>query len=171
MKQTAILSVLMIAAAVLIAGCGKSDEFKKLESDLFASVTAMHDDGMSLMNKGTDFSAKIDDAVAMYDSMAAKYPKEFEGQSSDDLKAAKEKLASATLSMKEWMSGMKPYDPTMDHTEVMAQLTQAKDGITKVKGNFQDAFSAATTALDNHKAFAEQMAAKLAMGVKKVTKK
>jgi hypothetical protein len=59
----------------------------------------------------------------------------------------------------------------MDHVQVMAQLTNAKDGVTKVKGDFQDAISAATTALENHKAFAEQMAAKLAMGVKKVTKK
>ena len=171
MKQIAILSVLMIATAVLIAGCGKSEEFKKLESDMYASVTAMHDDGMSMMNKGNDLSAKIDDAIAMYDSMAAKYPKEFQGQSSDDLKAAKAKLATATTSMKEWMSGMKPYDPTMDHMQAMAQLTMAKDGAAKVKADFQDAFSAATTALDNHKALAEQMAAKLAMGVKKVTKK
>lgn len=171
MKQIAILSVLVISAAVLIAGCGKSAEFKKLESDMYASVTAMHDDGMSMMNKESDLSAKIDDAIAKYDSMAAKYPKEFEGQSSDDLKAAKEKIATATASMKEWMSGMKPFDPTMDHTEVMAQLTAAKDGVTKVKANFQDALSAATTALENHKAAAEQMAAKLAMGVKKVAKK
>jgi hypothetical protein len=171
MKQFAFFSVLLIGAAVLIAGCGKSEEFKKLESDMYASVTAMHDDGMSLMSKGTDLSARIDDAVAMYDSMAAKYPKQFEGQTSDDLKAAKDKLSAATTSMKKWMSEMKPFDPTMDHVQVMAQLTNAKDGVTKVKGDFQDAISAATTALENHKAFAEQMAAKLAMGVKKVTKK
>ena len=171
MKHFAIFSVLMIAAAVLIAGCGKSEEFKKLESDMYASVTAMHDDGMSMINKGNDLSAKIDDAIAMYDSMAAKYPKQFEGQSSDDLKAAKEKLSTATTSMKEWMSEMKPYDPTMDHMQVMAQLTKSKDGITKVKADFQDAFSAATTALMSHKAFAEDMATNLAAGVKKVGKK
>jgi hypothetical protein len=171
MKQITIFSVLLIAAAVLIAGCGKSEEFKKLESDMYASVTAMHDDGMSLMNKGKDLSTKIDGAVAMYDSMAAKYPKQFEGQSSADLKAAKEKLSHATTSMKEWMSGMKPYDPTMDHAQVMDQLTKAKEGVTKVKGEFQDAITAATTALDSHKAFAEEMATKLAAGVKKVAKK
>ncbi len=171
MKQITILSVLALGAAVLIAGCGKSDEFKKLESDLYASVTAMHDDGMSMMNKGKDLSAKIDDAIATYDSMAAKYPKQFEGQSSDDLKAAKEKLATAASSMKEWMAGMKPYDPTMDHTQAMAQLTKAKDGVTKVKADFQDAISAATAAIVSHKAFAEDMAAKLATGVKKAVKK
>jgi hypothetical protein len=171
MKHHAFLPLLIAGAAFVIAGCGKSAEFKKLESDLFASVTAMHDDGMSLMNKGRDLSSKIDDAIAMYDSMAAKYPKVFEGQSSDDLKAAKEKLATATTSMKEWMAGMKPYDSTMEHTEVMTQLSNAKDGITKVKAQFQDAITAATTALDNHKAFAEQMAAKITTNVKKVTKK
>jgi hypothetical protein len=171
MKQHYLFPFLIAGAALLVAGCGKSAEFKKLESDLFASVTSMHDDGMSLMNKGRDLSAKIDDAIAAYDSMAAKYPKQFEGQSSDDLKAAKEKLAGAAASMKEWMGGMKPYDPTMDHTEVMAQLASAKDGITKVKAQFQDAITSAATALESHKAFAEDMTAKLAAGVKKVTKK
>jgi predicted nucleic acid-binding Zn-ribbon protein len=161
----------VIAGALIASGCGKSEEFKKLESDLFASVKTMHDDGMGLMNKGRDLSAKIDDAIAMYDSMAAKYPKQFEGKSADDLKAAKEKLATAATSMKEWMSSMKPYDPTMDHTQAMAELTKAKDGIVKVKGEFQDAITAATTALDSHKALAEEMAAKLTKTVKKVTKK
>jgi hypothetical protein len=171
MKKNALLTLLIAGAVIYAAGCGKSDEFKKLESDLFASVTTMHDEGMSLMNKGRDLSARIDDATAMYDSMAAKYPKEFAGHSSDDLKAAKEKLETAAGSMKDWMSGMKPYDPTMDHTEAMAQLTKTKDGITKVKGEFQDAITAATTALDNHKALADEMAAKLAKTVKKVAKK
>lgn len=171
MKQNPLLTLLIAGAIVCAAGCGKSDEFKKLESDLFASVTAMHDDGMSLMNKGKDLSAGLDDAIAKYDSMAAKYPKEFAGHSSDDLKAAKAKLETATASMKEWMAGMKPYDPAMDHTEAMAQLTKAKDGITKVKGEFQDAITTATAALDNHKALAEEMAAKLTKTVKKVAKK
>ncbi len=171
MKQNALLPLLIVCTAILLAGCGKSAEFKKLESDLFGSVTSMHDEGMSLMNQGRDLSARIDEAIASYDSMAAKYPKVFEGQSSDDLKAAKEKLAGAAASMKEWMSGMKPYDPTLDHTEVMAQLSAAKDGITKVKAQFQDAITSATTALENHKAFAEQTAAKLTASVKKVAKK
>jgi hypothetical protein len=73
--------------------------------------------------------------------------------------------------MKEWMSGMKPYDPTMDHMQAMAQLTKAKDGVMKVKADFQDAISAASTALASHKAAADEMATKLAMGVKKAVKK
>jgi chromosome segregation ATPase len=171
MKKSAFFPILVAGAALLLAGCGKSAEFKKLEADLFGSLSSLHDDGMALRNKGSDLSARIDDAIAMYDSMAAKYPKEFAGQSSDDLKAAKEKLANATTSMKEWMAGMKPYDPTMDHSEAMAQLTKAKEGITKVKADFQDAISSATTALEHHKAFAEEMSAKLATTVKKVAKK
>ena len=45
------------------------------------------------------------------------------------------------------------------------------DFITKVKADFQDAISSATTALENHKAFADEVAAKLAKTVKKVAKK
>jgi len=171
MKHNALIPLLVTGAFMLMAGCGKSAEFKKMESDLFASVSAMHDDGMSLMNRERDLSAQIDDAIAGYDSMAAKFPKEFEGHSSDDLKAAKEKLAGAAASMKEWMAGMKPYDPAMDHAEVMAQLTKAKDGIAKVKNEFQDAFSSAAVALEAHKAFAEEITAKLAKTAKKVARK
>ena len=165
-----ILPAILVTTLLVIAGCGKSEEFKKMEQDLLGSVTTMHDEGMSLMSKGNDLSAKLDGAIAMYDSMAAKYPKQFAGQSSDDLKAAKEKLSAAATSMKDWMASMKPYDATMDHTEVMNQLTAAKDGIVKVKAQFQEAFTAATTALENHKAFAEQMAAKVTRGVKKAVK-
>ena len=64
MKQKSLFPLLIAGAALLIAGCGKSAEFKKLESDLFASLSTMHDDGMALMNKGRDLSSKIDDAIA-----------------------------------------------------------------------------------------------------------
>ena len=171
MKHNVILPLIIVAAILAMAGCGKSAEFKKMEQDLVGSVTSMHDEGMSLMNKGSELSAKLDQAIAAYDSMAAKYPKQFEGQTSDDLKAAKGKLDAASASMKDWMSSMKAYDPTMDHTQVMDQLTKEKDGIVKVKNQFQEAFTAGATALENHKAFAEQLAANLTKGVKKAVKK
>jgi hypothetical protein len=171
MKKLAIFPALVLATAILIYGCGKSEEFKKMESTLYSSVMTLHDEGMTLMNKGSDLSAKIDAAMAQYDSLAAKYPKQFQGHSSDDLKAAKEKITGATSSLKEWMSSLKPYDPAAEHTEVMAQLTKEKDSITTVNADFQDAISAATAALDNHKALAESLTAKVATAVKKVTKK
>jgi len=171
MKHSVLFPLLAAGAALLIAGCGKSAEFKKLESDLFASLATLHDEGMALMGKGSDLSAMINDAIATYDSLAAKYPKEFTGQSTDDLIAAKEKLANARASMKGWMAGMKPYDPTMDHTEAMEQLSKAKEGITKVNADYHDAISAATTAIENHRAFAEELTAKQARTMKKAARK
>lgn len=165
------LTPLLVVIALAIAGCGKSDELKKLESTLYGAVGKMHDDGMTLMNKGTDMSAKLDEAIAMIDSLAQKYPKQFAGHSTDDLKDAKAKIANAMASLKDWMSSFKPYDENMGHEEVMAQLSKAKEGITKVKADFESALTGASTALENEKAFAEQATAKLAGTAKKVARK
>ncbi|HUI66187.1 MAG TPA: hypothetical protein VL126_15190 [Bacteroidota bacterium] len=161
----------LVAIGILLGGCGKSDELKKLEASLYGAVGKMHDDGMILMSKGSAMSGKLDQAIAMIDSLAKKYPKQFAGHNTDDLKDAKAKLDTATSSMKQWMADYKPYDENMGHEEVMAQLSKAKDGITKVKSDFQSALSAASTALENEKAFAEQATSKMAGAVKKVAKK
>ena len=154
--------VLLVCVAVALAGCGKSAEMKKMEADMYASVTSMHDAGMALMSKANSALADIDSAVAQNERLAAAHPKEVAAHSMDDLMAAKTKLTAAVASMKEWMAGFKPYDPTKGHEEVMAQLTAAKDGVTKVKANFDEALSAAKTAIDTHTAFATELMAKAA---------
>jgi len=171
MKKFVPMLVLVLALAILLVGCGKSEEMKKMETDLFASVNKMHDEGMALMNKAKDMTGKIDETMAMCAKMAVDHPKEAAGHSDADLKAAKDKLGAAMTSMKDWMGGFKPYDANMKHEDVIAQMTKAKDGITKVKADFDGALAAATTAMDAHKAQAEEMMAKLAKGGKKMMKK
>jgi paraquat-inducible protein B len=151
----------VLAVAVLIAGCGKSAQMKQMEADLYKSVTSMHDEGMALMNKANEALAGIDAAIAENEKLAAAHPKEVAAHSMDDLTAAKQKLNSAVVSMKEWMSGFKPYDPEKKHEEVMAELTKTKDGIAKVKVNFDEAIAAAKTAVDTHTAFAAELMAKV----------
>jgi hypothetical protein len=154
--------LLLVCIAVAFAGCGKSAEMKKMEADLYASVTSMHDAGMTLMSKANAAMADIDSAVAQNERLAAAHPKEVAAHSMDDLMAAKAKVAAAITSMKEWMGSFKPYDPTKGHEEVMAELTKTKDGITKVKANFDEALAAAKTAVDTHTAFAAELMAKAA---------
>ncbi|MEW6510829.1 MAG: hypothetical protein AB1428_07710 [Bacteroidota bacterium] len=163
--------VAMLVVALLLAGCGKSAEMKQMESDLYASVTKAHDEGMALMNKANDMSAKVDEAIANFQKLASDHPKETAGHSMDDLSTAKQKLSAAVASMKEWMAGFKPYDETMNHEEVMIQLNGAKEGVTKVKTSLEEALTAATTAIDSHKTFADEIAARFAKPAKKMVKK
>lgn len=163
--------LLVLTVAVLIAGCGKSAQMKQMEADLYKSITTMHDEGMALMNKANEMLAGVDTSIAENEKLAAAHPKEVAAHSMDDLIAAKQKLAAAVVSMKEWMSGFKPYDPTKKHEEVMAELTKAKDGIAKVKVHFDEALAAAKTAIDTHTAFAAELMAKSQGPAKKSAKK
>lgn len=160
MSRRSLPLLLVLAVAVLLAGCGKSAEMKQMETDLYKSVTTMHDEGMGLMNKANQALADIETSIAENEKLAAAHPKEVAAHSMDDLTAAKQKLTGAVTSMKEWMAGFKPYDPTKKHEEVMAELGKTKDGIAKVKANFDEALAAAKTAIDTHTAFATELAAK-----------
>lgn len=171
MNRLSLIGILVLVLAIALTGCGKSAEMKKMEADLFASVNKMHNDGMSLMTKATETIGKIDETVSQCEKFAADHPKETVGHNDADLKAAKAKLAAAVGSMKEWMSGFKPYDENMKHEDVLAQLEKSKIGITKVKADFEGALAGASAALDAHKAQADEIMAKMAKTVKKVGKK
>jgi truncated hemoglobin YjbI len=160
MKNIVLPLVLVLAVSVTLFGCGKSAEMKKMEADLFASVKTMHDEGMGLMMKANELTGRIDEAIATFDKLAADHPKETAGHNADDLKAARQKLSGAVASMKEWMAGFKPYDEKTVHEEAMAQLAKTKEGITKVKDDFNSAIAAASKALDSQKTFADDMTAK-----------
>jgi len=166
MKSTIIMLAVMVA--FVLTGCGKSEVEKKLESDLNSEVMKMHDAAMATITKGKDLASQLDKSVAMHDSLAKLYPKAFEGTTTDDLKAAKEKLASVKGEMDKWMQGHKPYDPNMKHEEVLAQLKKDKDDLMKIKNDVDGALSGATTVLEGHKQHAADLLSKAA---KKVVKK
>ena len=59
---------------------------------------------------------------------------------------------------------MKPYDEGMKHEDAMALLNGEKDGIVKVKGQFEEAVASASASLRSQKAFADELAGKFAKG-------
>ena len=168
MKNLMVLSVLI--AAILFVGCGKSDLQKKMETELNAAIMKLHDGQMASMKTMDDLTKQLDEVASMDDSLTRKNPKAAEGHSMDDLKAAKEKLAAVKADMTTWMSGHKPYDENMKHEEVMAQLTKDKDALTKIAADGQAAMSAATAAIESHKAFVQDLMAKATTMVKKAGK-
>lgn len=153
----------VVAVAVLLAGCGKSDLQQKLETDLSAEITTLHDGAMATYTQAKDLAGQLDAALANHNEMAATYAKQFAGHSADDITAAKEKLAAAVTSMDTWMKEFKPYDPEMPHEQVLTTLTKSKDDVLKMKGELESAVSGAMSTLDAHRTFAEQVMA----GIKK----
>jgi hypothetical protein len=159
MKRIQLVACVLVAVALFFAGCGKSDEFKKLEAGLNTELMQKHDDLMKAMS-GLDAAAeRITSVIAQHDSLAKLFPKELAGHDIADLTAAKAKLDAAKGAMMGWMKGFKPFDPTGKHEEVMAQLQKSKDELSAVSRQFEEALSTAKAAVETHTKFAEELAA------------
>jgi capsule polysaccharide export protein KpsE/RkpR len=162
MKTAQLVVGALVVFAVLFAGCGKSDEMKKLEAGLNTEVMQKHDDLMKAMS-GLDATAgQITSLIAKQDSLAKLFPKKFEGQTVADLVNAKEKLEAAKAAMMTWMKGFKPYDPEMKHEMVMESLTKTKDDLATVEKQIEDAMSAAKNAVADHSKVLDELTAKMA---------
>lgn len=160
MKNAPLMLILLLCAAVIFVGCGKSAEEKKLETDLNAEIMKAHDYSMATVDKIKDLLPAIDQALAKHDELSAKFRKQTAGHSADDLNAVKEQLASAKVAMDKWMKEFKPYDENMNHVEVMAKLAKDKEELAKVNAAAVAAVGKAEEVVDLHKKFAEQLLAK-----------
>lgn len=161
MKTLHFAAGMLVAASLLLAGCGKSDEIKKLEASLNTEVMQRHDDLMKAMSGLDAAGEELRTALSKHDSLAKLFPKEFAGQETTDLVAAKEKLEAAKASMMTWMKGFKPYDPLAKHEEVMSLLKKTITDLGVVEHQFQEARTAATEAVAAHAKATDELAAKL----------
>lgn len=155
------LLVLTAAVAIVLAGCGKSAEQKKLESDLNAAITKAHDEEMATMKVLDSLASAVDAATAQHNELAAKYAKLVTGHTSDDLTSALGKIASAKKSMDEWMKAYRPYDETTPHEQAMAKLNKDMQDLMTVKTQMDDAIKTASAAVTNHTKFADELLAKV----------
>jgi hypothetical protein len=151
----------LAVAALLIAGCGKTADQKKLETDLNNQVQKLHDVGMSKMSQLADLSGQIDKALAKQDSLAKAYPKLFAALPVSDLKAAGEAITAAKTSMDTWMKGYKKFNPEALHEQNMTQLNKDVTELTKLNGAIETAVTGATKALDSHAATVTDLLAKV----------
>ena len=150
MKQVLLALSLVILVAVLLAGCGKSEEMKKIEAALNTEVMDKHDAIMKSVADLDDLTAQIDTAMARHDAMVKKFPKMTEGHTATDLVAAQEKISAAKTAMDSWMRSFKPYDPEAKHETVIAALGIEKDELLAMQKQFSEAIAAAKVALNTH---------------------
>ena len=150
--------VLVLAAALV--GCGKSADMKKLEADLNVEIQKVHEVQMESMKVLDSLTASLDATMAKHTELAAKYPKALEGHSADDIAAAKEQIAGAKSAMDSWMKAYKPYDESLPHEQVMAQLNKDMEGLMGMKTQLEAAMKAASDVVTNHAKAADEVMAK-----------
>ncbi len=148
----------LLAAAILVAGCGKSADQKKMEADLNAEVMRIHHDQMKEMNAIRDLMGRIDMELAAYDRLVREHPRQMAGRTPDDLVDAKKMLLAAKGAMEGWMSGYTMYHEGMKHEEAMAKLTKDREDLANVQLKIDAAKKAAAEALDAHRKIADQVA-------------
>jgi hypothetical protein len=155
MKQMLVALSLVMLVAVLLAGCGKSEEMKKIEAALNKEVMDKHDEIMKSVSQLDELTTQIGTATAKHDEIIKKYPKLTEGHTASDLVAAQEKISAAKAAMDTWMRTFKPYDTEGKHEEVIAGLGVEKDELLALQKQFDEAITAAKVALNTHTAAAE----------------
>jgi hypothetical protein len=160
MKRLSAMVIIVLFSSLLLVSCGKTSQQKAMESDLNKRVMQLHDSGMAKMRQAQALDAQLDSAKALHVSLAAKFPKNAAGHSSDDIAQAKGKIESAQAAMHAWMSTHKPYDPEAKHDEVMAQLNADVQELTNVSTQFDTAITDATGTVENHRKFAAELLAK-----------
>lgn len=160
MKNIMLAVFLVLMVAVVLAGCGKSEELKKLEATLNTEVMQKHDDLMKSMATLDELTVQIDAAMAKHEELVKKYPKQTATHKAGDLMTAKDRLVSAKASMETWMKGFKPYDVEMKHEDVMAGLTKSKDELAGIQEQFTKAITTAQDAIATHAKVANDLLAK-----------
>ena len=156
------LLTLTAAVAIVLAGCGKSADQAKLESDLNAAINKAHDEEMATMKVLDSLASAVDATTARHNELAAKYAKLVTGHTTDDLTSALEKIASAKKSMQEWMKAYRPYDETAPHEQAMAKLNKDMQDLMAVKTQMDEAIQTASAAITDHTKFADELLAKAA---------
>jgi hypothetical protein len=161
MKNFAV--TLIPVVALLIAGCGPSEEQKKMQADLTNQVAEMANATQASLGKMDDITAQVASAIASMDTLAKRFPKDTVviAGASNQLKSANERLASVKENVSAWLSNYKSPDPSkMKFDELISDLKKSKDDLTSANGEIEGALSNATSALDGYKSVAANIATK-----------
>jgi outer membrane murein-binding lipoprotein Lpp len=160
MKTLPLTVSALFLSVLLLAGCGKSAQQQQMESDLNKRVMQLHDSGMVKMQQALALASQLDSAVAMHNSLAAKFPKESADHTSSDIDEAKQKLTAARGAMETWMTAHKPYDVNLKHDEAMATLNADLQRLESVSAQLDTAIADATGTIESHRKFAAELLAK-----------
>jgi hypothetical protein len=155
------VSLLLVAAlALMVAGCGKTSEQRKMEHDLNAEVTALRGEVESNLAIFTELQTTLDETLKMHKQLLKKYAKKMKGHTADDIGVVKQSLDTAKNEANTVLMALKAYDEKMDHDQAMARLNQDKESLAKIMGVVTGAANAANTVIANHEKVKSGLTAK-----------
>jgi hypothetical protein len=160
MKHLSTNVALFLFCSLLFVSCGKTSEQKQMETDLNKRVMQLHDEGMMKMRQLKGLAAQLDSAQVLFDSLAAKFPKDAASAAATEIAQSKERIAAAGNAMEAWMSGHKPYDETMKHDVVATKLNEEIQNLASVNTRLDAAIANATSTIENQKKMAAELLAK-----------
>ena len=76
MKYTILSVVAILGISLLLVGCGKSEAFKKMETELNGQVMKMHEGQMQAVDEMKGLVTQIDAAIANNGELAKKFAEE-----------------------------------------------------------------------------------------------
>ena len=141
----------VLAVAIAIAGCGKSGDQKRAESDLQDEIMKLHDYSMASLGKIKVLNRSLDSALDRTGSPADIRHAVAGDSSAASLRTAKEALDRSTDAMELWMSEYRPYDERGDHDAVMAQLKAEKESLARATAGALSAIDTASAALEQYR--------------------
>jgi len=157
MKYLRASTLLLPLLALLFAGCGKSQEQKKMEADLNSEVNALKTDVESSLSGFGELRNKLDATRQMHDELQKKYARQMKNHSADDITAAGRVLETAKEEAAVALTNLSSYKEQLPHDQAMKGLNQNKEALVKTKDRVTEAMKSATAAISNH----EQMKNKL----------
>jgi hypothetical protein len=170
MKYSRLSFVLFAAMALIITGCGKTQEQLKMEKALNTEVKTLQKDVESNLAGFSDLQARLDATLKMHKELAKKYAKKMKGYTAEDVTAAGKGLDAAKVEAETALKALKAYDKEMDHEKAVLKLKQDKQSLTMIKDKIVGATSSANTAITNHEKMKSQLTAKAPAKAKAHTK-
>ncbi len=160
MRFSHVSPVLVAALALIIAGCGKTREHQKMESDINAEVMALQKNVASNLARYTDLQTKLDATLKMHKELMKKYAKRMKGHTAEDIAAAKRGLDAAKGEAETALKALTAYDERMDHEQAMQKLNLDRESLMRIKDVVVGAMSAANVAIDDHEKMKSGLTAK-----------
>ena len=159
MKYIRIMSAVMLVVALFAAGCGKSRELLKIESDVSAEIGALQKDLELSLSGLAELQTKLDKSLQTHNALKKKFAKAMKNRSANDIAAARQGLDAAKNHAETAISAMSTYDNAMEHDKAMQILNANKEAVG-AKDKVLEAINDANAAVANHEKIAKQLTKK-----------
>jgi hypothetical protein len=143
-------TLLVSFLALLFAGCGKSQEQKKMEADLNSEVNALKKEVESSLSGFDELRNKLGATLQMHNELQKKYAKKMKNHSADDITTAGRMLETAKEAADVALANLSSYKEQLPHDQAMKALNQNKEALVRAKDRVAEAIQSATAALSNH---------------------